>query len=527
MTMMPSESEIEYDPVFRRLQSILTEFSQIEASDLPPQHTPYDIRSDAEFDLNHLKSALEHLDIGLVLFDADGNLIYCNQKHRDFYPHLRNIYKAGVNRREILLRHALVLSAEDPSMDAEAYFRNSLNRVGTARIYMETKLVDGRWVAIRESKTKSGGLVTVRTDITGRKQAEEALRISEKRTRAVVDNIIDGIITFDDTGIIRSVNPAAQRIFDYTSDTMIGQPVSMLVPETPNSTLSSRQGNDLTATSKRFTGKTQELEGRRANGVHFPLELAVSEMDTHQGSLFVGIFRDISDRKEMDRLKREFVSTVSHELRTPLTAIQGALGLISGGAAGAVSGNAAALITIAEKNSKRLNNLVNDILDMEKIESGKIEYQFVDVALDRLVEQSIADNKPYGEKFRVNFRFVGAPSDTKVFADPARLQQVMANLLSNAAKFSLPESVVEVKAERNGSTARVSVIDYGSGIPESFTDRIFEKFSQADSSNKRTQGGTGLGLSISRAIIEQHNGSIGFDADRKDGATFYFDLPVL
>jgi PAS domain S-box-containing protein len=392
---------------------------------------------------------------------------------------------------------------------------------------MEKRLVDGRWVAIRESRTKSGGLVSVRTDITGRKQAEEALRISEKRTRAVVDNIIDGIITFDDTGIIRSVNPAAQQIFDYVSDAMIGQPVSMLVPETPNNALSRQQDYDLTAISNRFTGKTQELEGRRANGVHFPLELAVSEMDTHQGSLFVGIFRDISDRKEMDRLKREFVSTVSHELRTPLTAIQGALGLISGGVAGAVSSNAAALISIAEKNSKRLNNLVNDILDIEKVESGKIEYQFGDVELDRLIEQSVADNRHYSEKFSVNFKFVGAASNTKVRADPARLQQVMANLLSNAAKFSIPESVVEVKAERNGDTARVSVIDYGSGILESFTDRIFEKFSQADSSNERTQGGTSLGLSISRAIIEQHNGSIGSDAGREDGATFYFDLPAL
>lgn len=527
MTTIPSESETEYRPVFRRLQSILTEFSRIESPGILPQRTSCDLRSDAEFDLDHLKSALEHLDVGLVLFDADGNFIYCNQKHRDFYPHLSDIYKAGVNRREILLRHALALSAEDPSIDAEAYFRNSLEMVDTARHYMEKKLVDGRWVAIRESKTKSDGLVTVRIDISGRKQAEEALRISEKRTRAVVDNIIDGIITFDDMGIIRSVNPAAQEIFDCASDAMIGQSVSMLVAETPNNALSSQQEADLTALSKRFTGKTLELEGRRANGALFPLELAVSEMDTQQGYLFVGIFRDISDRKEMDRLKREFVSTVSHELRTPLTAIQGALGLISGGAAGAVSSSASTLISIAEKNSKRLNNLVNDILDMEKIESGKIEYQFAEVALDRLIEQSIADNRPYGEKFRVSFKFIGVASETKVLADPARLQQVMANLLSNAAKFSLPESVVEVKAERNGNTARVSVIDYGSGIPELFTDRIFEKFSQADSSNERTQGGTGLGLSISRAIIEQHNGSINFDADREDGATFYFDLPVL
>lgn len=527
MTTMLPEREIEYQPAFRRLQSIISEFSPKQLLGAPPQRALRDVHSDAENDLNHLKSTLEHLDAGLVLFDVDGNFIYCNQKHKDFYPHLRDLYKVGVNRREFLFRHALALSTGDPSVDTEAYLRNCLERIDIPRIYMEIKLMDGRWVAIRESKTKSGGLVTVRTDITGRKHAEEALRISEKRTRAVVDNIIDGIITFDDAGIIRSVNPAAQRIFDYTSDAMIGQPVSMLVPETPNSALSRRQGNDITATSKRFTGKTQELEGRRASGVDFPLELAVSEMDTHQGSLFVGIFRDISDRKEMDRLKREFVSTVSHELRTPLTAIQGALGLISGGAAGALSGNAAALISIAEKNSKRLNNLVNDILDMEKIESGKIEYQFSEVALDGLVEQSIADNRPYGEKFRVNFKFVGAASNTNVFADPARLQQVMANLLSNAAKFSLPESVVEVKVERNGDTARVSVIDYGSGIPESFTDRIFEKFSQADSSNERTQGGTGLGLSISRAVIAQHNGSIGFDADRKDGATFYFDLPVL
>ncbi|MCZ8257680.1 MAG: hybrid sensor histidine kinase/response regulator, partial [Polaromonas sp.] len=213
--------------------------------------------------------------------------------------------------------------------------------------------------------------------------------------------------------------------------------------------------------------------------------------------------------------------------RTPLTSIRGSLGLISGGVAGQLPEAVKTLVGIAKSNCERLIRLINDILDIEKIESGKMTLDLQTVALQPLLEQAVAANEGYGKEKNVSLALVfeddGEP--LQVRADSDRLTQVVTNLLSNAMKFSPNDGVVEIHVSRSIRHVRVEVRDRGPGIPEEFRKRIFQKFSQADSSDTRQKGGTGLGLNISRAIIERLGGSIGFDTRTGEGTTFFFELP--
>jgi signal transduction histidine kinase len=239
-----------------------------------------------------------------------------------------------------------------------------------------------------------------------------------------------------------------------------------------------------------------------------------------------GTSKDVSELAAVDQLKNEFISTVSHELRTPLTSIRGSLGLLSGGAFGELPQQAGNMIDIACKNCQRLIDLVNDILDMEKIESGRMDYSFDVFDLDSLVSQAIQNNQDYGEEFDISFLVTETVPSTTVFGDARKISQVLTNLLSNAAKFSPSGDHVEVSVSSNRETYRVTVKDNGAGIPVVFRNHIFEKFTRADSSDVRETAGTGLGLSISKAIIERHDGYIGFESVPMEGAVFFFDLPI-
>lgn len=240
-----------------------------------------------------------------------------------------------------------------------------------------------------------------------------------------------------------------------------------------------------------------------------------------------GAIQDITELKKVDRLKNEFVSTVSHEIRTPLTSISGSIGLIKNGVVGDIPKGVSELIDLIEKNTTRLLFLINDILDIEKIESGKLEYNFDDVELSSLVEQAIEVNQNYAKRLNSTYIFVETIENIKVHADAQRLLQVLANILSNAAKFSVPDSEIKVGIKKsNENTITIYCEDRGPGISDEFKDKIFEKFTQQDGSTNRKYAGSGLGLSISKAIIEQHNGCIRFDTS-DNGTTFYIDLPII
>ena len=241
--------------------------------------------------------------------------------------------------------------------------------------------------------------------------------------------------------------------------------------------------------------------------------------------LWHGFISDITARKHMERLKSEFVSTVSHELRTPLTSIIGSLGLINGAALGAVPDAINEMLAIAEGNSRRLGQLIDDLLDMDKLIAGKVSFNPTLISLNDMLAQCCDSHLGYAQQHGV--RLHHSPGEPmQVMADPLRLQQVLSNLLSNALKFSPEQGEVCLSSQPHGSRVRILVTDQGPGIPADFTARIFEKFSQADASDRRQKGGTGLGLAVSKELIERMGGSIGFSSEPQQGCTFWVELPL-
>ncbi|MBA2654739.1 MAG: PAS domain S-box protein [Gammaproteobacteria bacterium] len=354
------------------------------------------------------------------------------------------------------------------------------------------------------------------------------LQNSEVKFRTVIENVSDGLITINDKGVVESLNPAAAKIFGYKENEVIDRNITMLMPPEFRDKHLHGLHRFLTTGEAHVVGKgAVELKGLHKNQSIFPLELSISEFKINDERFFSGIIRDITDRKRIDLMKNEFISVVSHELRTPLTSIKGSLGLLLGGVVGELSAEARKLLVIAENNCSRLVRLINDILDIEKIESGKMEFTLKPVAIKSIIEDSLHATKPFADKFDVKLHAINNDSDILVNGDPDKLLQVMTNLISNAVKFSPPHSEVIIKTELDSDKARVEVWDQGSGIPENFKKTIFQKFAQADSSTVRIHEGTGLGLSISKAIIEKMGGRIGFESNNGQGAKFYFELPLI
>lgn len=347
---------------------------------------------------------------------------------------------------------------------------------------------------------------------------------NEARLQALLDNISDAIITIDPKGIILTVNNAVEHMFGYRPSELIGKNIKILMPEPYSSMHDSYLYNFQKTQEPHVIGQTRELEGLRKNGEVFEAELWVHQLRLNNQPQFMGIIRDISERKHLDRIKTEFISTVSHELRTPLTSIRGSLGMLKSKVLGEIPEKANRMVELAHNNTERLINLVNDILDVEKIQAGKMDLKFEDVNISSLIKQSIEANETYANSCKVTVKLSKDLPDYHVYADSQRLHQVMANLISNAAKFSPENGVVFINISKKAHLISVSITDQGAGIPEQFRNKIFHKFSQLDSSDTRQKGGTGLGLNITKAIIEHHGGHIDYTSKEGKGSTFFFEL---
>jgi PAS domain S-box-containing protein len=347
----------------------------------------------------------------------------------------------------------------------------------------------------------------------------------ELQFQAIADTAADGIVTANSLGLITYFNKAAQDTFGYGEAEAIGQPLVMLLPD-------AYRAQHLTAFSRftetgvsRLMGKTLELEGRRKDGVIFPLEISLSTWNAGAARYVNAMVRDITERKKIDRMKSEFVSTVSHELRTPLTSIRGALGLVANGVMGNLSEQAKGLLNLANNNAERLARLINDILDIERLEFGQLRLAVKRHSLTTLLQQAVDSNEAMARQAGVQLCLQASP-DAQVDVDQDRFLQVMTNLIANAVKFSSTGQAVSIEAQVRGARVQVRVVDHGTGIPEEFRDRIFTKFAQADSTDTRAKGGTGLGLSITKALVEMFGGQIDYESVVGQGTTFCFDLPV-
>jgi PAS domain S-box-containing protein len=335
----------------------------------------------------------------------------------------------------------------------------------------------------------------------------------------------DGTFVLNADGDIEALNGAAERMLGRPRDAVLRTPIldiMDIVPagDTPFVARLEATHGALEAAPMR------EVIVRRFDGGEIPADVTIRAMHMADGRYIAIYARDISDRKRVERLKDEFVSTVSHELRTPLTSIAGSLGLLVGGVTEALPEGPARLIGIAHANCQRLVRLINDILDVEKIESGKMKFELATLALAQVAERSIDAVRGYAEQLGVTISLEAEPADLEIRGDLDRLVQVGANLISNAVKFSKTGDHVEITARRWGRLARITVQDHGPGIPDEFRARMFTKFAQADSSDTRQRGGTGLGLVIAKEITERHGGRLWFDSSPGAGTSFHIDLPL-
>lgn len=381
-----------------------------------------------------------------------------------------------------------------------------------------------RWVA-EKGCVEPGGLGSDQRlsgfvhDISHRKQVEARLRDEAEHTQAILRHMVDGLITVDRFGLIESLNAAAERLFGCTGNAARGQPVRLLLPGLDGE----RHLNGFA----RLSGSSCELEGVRLDGTPLQLELTVSEVSRQGAPLYVGLVRDITERKRVERMKSEFISIVSHELRTPLTSISGALGLLAGGALGAMPAASGQLLTIAYRNSERLTFLINDLLDMEKLVAGKMPFDLQCQPLQPLLEQALENNRQYGAGRGVSLLLQAGTPEVQLRLDSQRFMQIMNNLLSNAIKYSPDGGEVRVHVQQVGDEqVRIVVADHGPGIPQGFQTRIFEKFAQADASDSRQRGGTGLGLAITRELVERMGGQIGFFSREGVGSQFFVEFPL-
>jgi PAS domain S-box-containing protein len=378
-------------------------------------------------------------------------------------------------------------------------------------------------IEIMLSPLRSGEGILVIRDASMRKDAEKHLAQMEARYHGLLEAAPDTMVVVNHAGEIVLLNLQAEHEFGYRRDELLGQNIKIIIPNPvaerliDSGPVSSRDAPTLQI------GAEIELTGRRKDGGEFPIEIMLSPLESAERIL---VIRDISARRQTERLKDEFVATVSHELRTPLTSISGSLGLLAGQWASKLPESAARLLTIAHTNSQRLVRLLNDILDIEKMQSGHVVFNLSKVAVRSLVEHAIEDNRGFAESYGVSVRLGGGSVDLDVNADPDRLAQVITNLLSNAIKFSPTGEEVLVAVEKNADNVRIIVRDHGSGVPDEFKPHIFEKFAQADATNTRQKGGTGLGLSIVKQIVERLGGKIGFEDAPGGGAIFCVELPA-
>jgi len=397
-------------------------------------------------------------------------------------------------------------------------------------------LVNGKPIATR----------SIFRDITQRKQHEQHILEQQKllelaliQNQSILDNANYSIISTDVNGIIATFNKGAEAMLGYRAEEVVHQTTPLIFHEPTEivaraKLLSLELKRPIEANMDVFLAKAKlglvgEMEWtyRHKEGHVIPVLLTVTAQKNQQGEFvgFLGIASDITERKRIERMKNEFVSTVSHELRTPLTSIRGALGMVLGKASAGMSDKAKMLIETASRNSERLTLLINDILDLEKIESGNLDFNMSPADLTTIARQAIASNEGYALQHHVDLKLRDSPFQAGIMGDEHRLLQVFSNLLSNAIKYSHANGVVDVSIVKMDRCFRVSIIDRGAGIPEAFHSQIFQRFAQADSSDTRAKGGTGLGLSITKAIVERHGGSIGYKSEVGVGTEFYFDLP--
>jgi PAS domain S-box-containing protein len=359
--------------------------------------------------------------------------------------------------------------------------------------------------------------------LVDRKRSERAVSGSEARKNAMLESALDCVITIDDEGRIVEFNPAAEKTFGRARSEVLGKPmVELLVPEDYRERHLEAFRRCLGPGGERPGGRRLELEGLRSDGTSFPVEISVTSIHVGDAPSFTAYLRDITDRKELDRLKDELVSTVSHELRTPLTSMRGFVELLLEREFSPADQRK--FLGIVDTEIKRLGKLIDDFLDLQRLEAGKLDYHFESQSLRPLIEEAVRMFEHTSEQH--SYALALPDGELTVSVDADRLRQTLRNLISNATKYSPDGGTVTVGAEVREGRVRVSVRDQGIGMDEATQKKLFTRFYRADSTATRRIGGTGLGLALVKEIVEAHGGEVGVSSAPGKGSEFWFALPL-
>lgn len=318
-------------------------------------------------------------------------------------------------------------------------------------------------------------------------------------------------------------NKAMEQLVGYTDDEIKALSYWDLTPEQYSE--DEQRQLELLNTTGRYGPYRKQYKHKNGHLIDIELNGVLFENPAGEKMIWT-IIQDLTLRNQLDKMKDEFISTVSHELRTPLTSISGSLSLILAGATGELNDKSKKMLTIAQRNTQRLNSLVNDLLDIEKLSAGKAHFMPEEVDLNMIINEAVEQITPFADTYQITLDTTHIEPAT-IFVDVMRIHQVLTNLLSNAIKFSSTSSLVRVKSDILGTNVRISVIDTGAGITAKEINSLFQRFTQLDNSTTKQQGGTGLGLAICREIVHQSGGSIGVESEPGKGSCFWFELPLL
>jgi two-component system sensor histidine kinase VicK len=433
-----------------------------------------------------------------------------------------------------LIGHSVALFLESPG---DAIFQAGLQNLEVGQEWqgvLRVRRSDGiyRHIALRSRRmdlpdTKSF-VISHGMDVTEQHEAEEALHLATRQRELILDSVGDGIYGMDLDGRLTFINKTAAQLLGYTPEQMTGRDVHELIQHSHADGTPCTKATSLIYQSmcRREQIRTRDEVFWRSDGTAVPVEYSASPLiENGQVSGMVVAFQDVSERRRLEKMKDEFISTVSHELRTPLTSLRASLGLISSGSLEKRPEKQRQMVDMAIGNCDRLVQLVNGILDFNRMEKGQLPFNRQPVEALYLLRRAAQASQATATKAHINFR-IEAPA-ISVMADEKRVLQVLNELISNAIKFSPPETLIRLVAHPSGpNEVCFHVQDQGRGIPLEKLDRIFDRFQQGDGSDTRDLGGTGLGLALCRSIIEQHGGHISAQSQPGKGCRLLFTLPA-
>ncbi|HVY91675.1 MAG TPA: PAS domain-containing sensor histidine kinase [Bryobacteraceae bacterium] len=493
--------------------------------------------SEAERRLGEL---LESAPDAIFEFDSDGRIVLLNRMAEQLFGYTRNELM-GRTVEDLVPEHLRGAHVGHRS----SYMQHPVTRPMGASLKLEARRKDGSHFPVEISLSPGTGdrVTAIVRDLTERLQIE-------RRFAELLDSAPDAILELDAEGRILILNRMAERLFGYTRDELLGKTVDALVPEGVRATHHQHRTRYFNHPVTRPMGAGLNLEARRKDGSHFPVEISLSPTKSDFGMRVIAIIRDITERKQMEgqlrnvqekyiaglelrnqeseqanRLKTEFLSNMSHELRSPLHTIIGFAELLAEQTAGPLNDTQQRFVSHVHRDSLHLLDLINDLLDLSKIEAGRVELQRQPLSIAWVLEDAVASVRPRAEAKSLLIRAEHPPS-ISIFADRLRIKQILHNLLTNAVKFTPKGGQITISSVGRETLAEISVTDTGIGIPDDQHQAVFDKFFQVQATAKGEQQGTGLGLAITKRLVEQHGGTIWLRSEPGKGSCFTFSIPL-